>query len=213
MFKPDKYESELAFWKDRYAQAGGRFQNSHYEKIMLALAEESNCEFLREKVVADFGCGPRGSLAWAQGAKARIGIDVLADAYSQHFDLSSHRMRYVPCTETQIPLGDLTVDVLYTLNAMDHVNDFPVMCGELLRILRPGGYFLGSFNLEEPPTACEPQVLTEGMVQAHLLNQLEIKSYRMARQGPETDPYVHFFDQTPAATQGRRFLWVRARKP
>jgi SAM-dependent methyltransferase len=211
--KPDKYKSELAYWQDRYVLDGGRFHNSHYQRLMLALAGETSDDFLRGKVVADFGCGPRGSLAWARSASERIGIDILADAYAQHFDLSSHQMRYVTSTEMQIPLGDQTVDVLVTLNAMDHVNDFPVMCSELLRILRPGGDFLGSFNLEEPPTACEPQMLTEALVKVHLLDHLEITSYRVAGLGPGDNRYLHCFDQTPAPTEGERVLWVRARKP
>lgn len=210
--KPDKYASELAYWQDRYVFGGGRFQNSHYQRTMLALAGERSDDFLRGKVVADFGCGPRGSLTWMQSPAERIGIDVLADSYLRHFDLSSQQMRYVTSTEMQIPLGDQTVDVLFTLNAMDHVNNFPVMCGELLRILRPGGDFLGSFNIEEPPTACEPQMLTEESVKAHLLDHLEITSYRVAGMGPEENRYLHFFDETPAPTQGERVLWVRARK-
>lgn len=213
LVEPSKYQSELSYWKDHYVLAGGRFENSHYRRVMLALAGEENDAFLRDKIVADFGCGPRGSLAWAHSARERLGIDVLANAYSQHFDLSSHRTRYVTSTESQIPLADHSVDVLYTINAVDHVNDFPTMCREMLRILRPGGTFLASFNLEEPPTACEPQVLTEAMVKAHLLDPLEIESYRMARQGPENNTYAHFFDEAPAPTQGRRYLWVRARKP
>jgi hypothetical protein len=30
---------------------------------------------------------------------------------------------------------------------MDHVDNFDAMCSELLRILRPGGELIGSFNL------------------------------------------------------------------
>ena len=46
---------------------------------MLAMAEEPTADFLAGKIVAAFGCGPRGSLVWAPNALLRIGIDVLAD--------------------------------------------------------------------------------------------------------------------------------------
>ena len=65
---PEKYDSELAFWKSRYEIDTGKFQNAHFRTEMLAMAQVENDEFLRGKIVADFGCGPRGSLVWAESA-------------------------------------------------------------------------------------------------------------------------------------------------
>jgi hypothetical protein len=101
-----KYEEELAFWKSRLVHDQGTFQNKHYERIMLGMAQESSQDFLRGRIVADFGCGPRGSLVWADGASLRIGIDVLADAYADAFtdNITSHNMIYLKSTEEVIPL-------------------------------------------------------------------------------------------------------------
>jgi SAM-dependent methyltransferase len=210
---PDKGHEELAFWRREYEREGKKFENHWYGKNMLAMAGEQDDTFLSGKVVADFGCGPRGSLEWAASANRRIGVDVLADAYRQAFDLSSHKMEYVGSTETSIPLETGSVDVVYTVNAMDHVDNFDAMCSELLRILRPGGELIGSFNLHEPPTPCEPQSLDEEIIKEHLLSHLQIRSYRVAPKGPEGQRYKHFWDNKPAEGREEAFLWVRAAKP
>src|SRR5665647_907150 len=103
-FKKDV--AELSFWRSRLKLDKGKFYNLHYEKLMLAMAEESSDDFLKGKIVADFGCGPRGSLVWARSALLRIGIDVLADRYADEFteNITSHGMIYLKSTEYVIPL-------------------------------------------------------------------------------------------------------------
>lgn len=209
---PDKYEEELRFWLKEYEREGGQFENGWYRQIMLAMAGEQDENFLAGKVVADFGCGPRGSLQWANVAKERIGIDILAEKYAEAFDLSSHGMRYISSSEKDIPLPSASVDYVFTINAMDHVDNFPRMCSELLRVLKPGGEFIGSFNLHEPPTPCEPQSLDEEIIRKHLLDHMKIKSYRTAPRGPEGNRYVHFFEHKPLSGKEEGFLWVRASK-
>src|ERR1035437_1167159 len=118
-------------------------------------------------------------------AALRIGIDVLVDLYADAFkdDLISHGMVYVKSTEAVIPLPSNFVDVVITLNAIDHVDRFAEMCQEVLRILKPGGEFIASFNLEEPASRTEPQRLTEELVKVNLLDHLETLSYRVSKQG------------------------------
>lgn len=206
-----KHASELQYWERHFRAEGGKLSHARYQRTMLAMASEEDASFLEDKIVADFGCGPRGSLCWAQPARLRIGIDVLADHYMQ-FGIGTHNVCYVVSSENRIPLPSHYVDVLYTLNALDHVMHFEAICSEMLRILAPGGDFIGSFNLEEPPTASEPQTLTEDRLQSALLGHLEVISYRTAAQGEQGDVYRHFFDGSTPPRSGRRFLWVRARK-
>jgi SAM-dependent methyltransferase len=205
-----KYKGELAYWRALWEE--GRLGNSHYRNLMLAIAGEQSLDFLQDKIVADFGCGPCGSLCWAKPARVRIGIDVLADAYTR-LGIARHDTCYVCATETSIPLPSNYVDVLFTVNAMDHVNKFGVMCDELLRILAPGGEVIGSFNLHERPTPCEPQMLSEELVNDRLLEPLDVVSYRVAPKGPADDTYGHFFGRTRDASPDHQLLWVRARKP
>ena len=197
-----KYRRELAYWAYQWKKEGRTFENSWYKQLMLAIAEEEDEGFVAGKVIADFGCGPRGSLCWATDAERRIGIDVLANVY-RRFGTDAHNMEYVESSEKEISLPDNSVDIMFTLNAMDHVDDFDAMCNEILRIIKPGGIFIGSFNLEEPATFAEPQFLTEQSVKETLLGRLDIKSYRVASQGPGEDTYRHFFDNSEPPTFGR----------
>ena len=204
-----KWSSELAYWREQWSQ--GRFDNSYYQHLMLAIAGETSPEFLAGQCVADFGCGPQGSLCWAKPARMRIGIDVLADRYSD-FGIAAHDMCYVRSSETGIPLPSAYVDVVFTVNALDHVERLGTMCSEILRILRPGGELIGSFNIDEPPTVTEPQTLTEGALQEHLLRHLRIVSRRSAAQGPPGNRYQHFDDGSLPPPRGPRFVWVRGVK-
>ena len=206
-----KHASEFYYWYNQLNNDGGVFRNDWYRNLMLAMAGETDDSFLRGKVVADFGCGPCGSLCWATAAKDRIGIDVLVEKY-RLLNIDSQPMRYVQSTETAIPLSDESVDILFTVNAMDHVDHFDVMCAELRRILKPEGELIGSFNLDEDASVCEPQTLTEAKINQALLKDVEVVGYRMAKPGPRGDLYRHFRDGSPQAAEGPRFLWVRARK-
>ena len=211
-----KYFAEFSFWHERHRQDQGHFKNAHYQKILLAMAGEADEAFLRGKIVADFGCGPRGSLVWAQTAALRIGIDVLADRYMDEFkdDLASHGMVYLKSTEKSIPLPSDFVDVMFTLNALDHVDDFPAMCREIIRVLKPGGWLIASFNLEEPETVTEPQRLNPDSIKTHLLDVLDIQSYKIG-EGPKENPYAPLLENQPMSySPGRQgHLWVRALKP
>lgn len=209
-----KYTSELRFWKSRLEIDNGVFENSHYRKLMLGMAQENDDNFLRGKIVADFGCGPRGSLVWADSASLRIGIDVLADCYAELFysNIISHVMMYVKSTEKVIPIASNSVDILFSLNAMDHVYDFRDICKEVIRIIKPGGDFICSFNLEEPRKVAEPQRLTERIIHDNLLAFLDVKSYRITKKGPEG--YAPFFEGNLSYKKGEPgYLWVRATKP
>ena len=211
-----KHNAELSFWRSVYERENGRFKNSFYEQMMLAMAQETTDGFLKGKIVADFGCGPRGSLVWAGSAQLRIGIDVLVDRYVDEFadSITSHGMIYLKSTEKVIPLPSCFVDVMFTLNAMDHVDNFSGMCSEIVRVLKPGGEFIGGFNMEEHSTPCEPQKLNERLIKEELLSKLEIQSYRITEKGPKENLYAPFFKGNLSYRPGREgFLWVRARKP
>ncbi|MCK5051140.1 MAG: methyltransferase domain-containing protein [Candidatus Cloacimonetes bacterium] len=210
-----KNVAALSFWRSRFKIDKGKFSNSHYKRLMLAMAEEPNNNFLQGKIVADFGCGPRGSLVWASSALLRIGIDVLADRYAEEFtdNITSHGMIYLKSTENVIPLPTDFVDIMFTLNAIDHVDNFSVMCNEIMRVLKPGGQFIGSFNLEEPASSSEPQQLNEEIIKENLLNNMEIQSYKITNQGPNGNLYAPFFDGNLSYKQGQEgILWVRAKK-
>lgn len=210
-----KLAEELLYWDRAYRSGGGRFKAGWYEGFLLEIAGEHDASFVDGKVIADFGCGPRGSLLWAEQAARRIGIDVLAPAYARLFGIGTQDMQYVASTESSIPLPDACVDVLFCVNALDHTLDPARMAAEMLRILKPGGTLIGSFNLNLHPTVSEPSPLTAGFLAARLLDHLELQSVRIVPRGPAADPY-RFFRRPPpralTAATGPGFMWVRGRR-
>lgn len=213
--KFDKYTAELDFWRNNFVEDHKEFRNSWYEYTMLAMAQEKNSDFLKGKIVADFGCGPRGSLQWIDNAFLKIGIDALADTYFDEFFESAvkHNMVYLRSTENTIPLPSDFVDIMFSMNAIDHVNDFPIICNEIIRVIKPGGELIASFNLNEPITATEPQLLTEKIIDDHLLKKINIQSYRISKRLNQGYQYQGFLDGQLSYKEGEEaFLWIRAIK-
>ncbi len=154
----EKYSNEIAYWKTIFQAEKGKFQNSRYKSLMLAIAQETDDMFMKDKVVADFGC--------------------------------------------------------YTINALDHVDNLEQMSNEILRIMKTGGKLLGSFNLNEPATECEPQMLTEELLREKFLRHFTIEMYYLAYPGVK-NVYENFSsgnwmqelpDNRPA------ILWVKGTK-
>jgi SAM-dependent methyltransferase len=211
-----KHSYELRFWRERYELEGNRFRNDFYEELMLSIADEADASFLKGKTVMDFGCGPRGSLAWATGAAARIGVDVLALRYISSFptEYVKHDMIYVTSTEARIPLPDASCDVVYSVNSLDHVRNLLPMCNELRRVLKPGGELIGSFNLNHRPERAEPQKISEGLLKKLLFRDYRIRHWWVSAPGPADDLYRPLFSrQFIAPGGGEAYLWARAVKP
>lgn len=210
-----KHDAELRYWKRCYRNEGHILENGFYRKLMLAIAQEADDSFLNNLVVADFGCGPRGSLAWISSTKEKIGIDVLTDRYRQTFPglLEKHSMRYVTCSESSIPLPDASVDVMWTINSLDHVQNLQSMCKELRRILKSGGLLMGSFNLNNPPSKAEPQTLSEAMLKTTLFEQMEILSWRVSRDLQNAAKYQALYEGNLIPPEGKpAILWAKAQK-
>jgi SAM-dependent methyltransferase len=215
-----KYSMYREWWDSRRQQDGGVLSSAGYRSRILAIAGEKDDDFLKGKIVADFGCGPRGSLQWGKQARLRIGIDVMAKNFPDWFNVRSHDICYVCSTERKIPLPSNYVDIMFTKNAIDHVHNFKAICHEIIRVISPGGEFIGSINLCDRVTISEPNALTEKKVKKHLLRYLEVTSYRLDPEYTEEEnkrineelgrPGVR---NDPSPDPGVRVLWVRARKP
>lgn len=210
-----KHDTELGFWEKGYKSREDA-DIKYYKDLMLAVAGEKDERFLEGKVIADFGCGPRGSLSWLDIAKERIGIDVLVTEYMDKFGngMIQHDMIYVTSSEKYIPIPSFYVDCLMTINSLDHVSDLGAMCLEIKRIVKPGGLLIGSFNLFEPPTECEPQTLTEELLREELFDEFDMQSYRLALQDTE-DSYKNVRNGiTIKNPDGKNpcVLWVRGIK-
>ena len=57
------------------------------------------------------------------------------------------------------------------------------MLSEIFRILKTGGEFIGSFNMNEPATETEPQALTFEMIEKCFSQKLQIQHKLTAFKG------------------------------
>jgi len=152
---------ENSFWEQKYfaeAEGGGKLDNSHYEYFFTTHFDLAK-EYYTGKRILDIGCGPRGSLEWADNASARIGIDPIADSYMK-FGIDDLNMIYVHSGAESIPFPDSYFDVISSFNSLDHVDDLDKVVMQIKKKLKPSGMFLLLTDVNHKPTPTEPQVLT-----------------------------------------------------
>lgn len=153
---PSKGEAELAYWREQ-AAAQGELKNEHYERLFTAMFGVSR-EHYEGKRVLDVGCGPRGSLEWADVVAERVGLDPLVDDY-RTLGIDRHAMAYVAAPAERMPFPDGHFDVVTSLNSLDHVDDLQASLAEIARVLRTGGDFLLEVEIGHEATATEPHDL------------------------------------------------------
>lgn len=153
-----------------------------------------NENFFYNKRVADFGCGPRGSLEWCDYAIDRVGIDVLVDEYRQ-LGIENHKMRYVKSSEQSIPIEDNMFDVCFCINSLDHADNLLLMYEEMLRITKVGGLIGLALNLDEPPTVTEPNTITQKLIFGNILPTLNVQFYIVSPRPPkELNHYAYLHE-------------------
>jgi 2-polyprenyl-3-methyl-5-hydroxy-6-metoxy-1,4-benzoquinol methylase len=155
-----KRREELEYWRGRYAAEDQQLSNAHYEPLYTVVFGLTRDDFAG-KAVLDVGCGPRGSLEWADMTRQRVGLDPLVPRYLK-LGANRHKMQYSAAPSENIPFPDGHFDIVTCLNALDHVDDFAKTVSEIKRVTRPGGLFLLSTEIDHPPTATEPVTLSDG---------------------------------------------------
>jgi len=209
-----KYSEELSFWRGWIREHGDKPDTEYYRKFMMDMGDIRDQAFFDNRICLDIGCGPKGSLTWLTNAKAAIGLDPLADAY-RSFGIHGHQMIYLWTKGETIPLPSQYVDVVFSMNSLDHVDNPIDVCTEIRRVLRPGGFFIGSLNLNEPVTATEPWTLTEDFLHEHLFKGWEKQFYKVRPRlslNHNFGPYKYFYEACPQELlelPGPRALWCR----
>ena len=214
---PSKSAAELEFWETYVEESGVAPETEYYREFMMRMGNITEQSFFDDKICLDIGCGPKGSLTWLHNARAAIGLDPLVEQY-RRFGIGQHRMLYLSCAAEQIPLLSDCVDVVFSMNSLDHVDDVIRACLEIRRVLKRGGYFLGSLNLDEPPTPTEPWTLTEDFLREHLFRDWRYEYYEVRPRLSDPShfgPYKYFFEPCPpelANRPGPKALWCRFKK-
>lgn len=159
-----KHRAELGFWRERAREAPLESGGDWYR---WAFTEAFGIDpgFYAGKRVLDVGCGPRGTLEWADTAAERVGVDPLADAY-RDLHARPHAMTYVAAGAEALPFPDGHFDVVGCFNALDHVDDLQAATGELGRVAAPGATLLLVVDIGHEPTAMEPHRLSWDLLEA-----------------------------------------------
>ena len=149
----DKRAEELDYWRRRKAEEG-TFHASWYEHFYtehfgLGVEDYTGLHVL------DIGCGPRGSLDWAENAAERIGLDPLADDYRE-LRSEGYQMEMIASGSESIPFADGHFDIVASFNSLDHVDDLDKTISEIKRVVCPGGFFLLLTDVNHKATLCEP---------------------------------------------------------
>jgi ubiquinone/menaquinone biosynthesis C-methylase UbiE len=167
-----KHWAELRYWRKR---ADTLENNQHYAYFF---TEHFKIErgFYAGKRILDIGCGPRGSLEWANDAAECVGVDPLANDYLK-LGASKHRMRYVQSGAEELPFDDGHFDVVSTFNSLDHVDDVDAALREIHRVTAPGGTLLLIVEVAHEPTWTEPHALEPEFL--HHLEGWDIRSERL----------------------------------
>jgi|tagenome__1003787_1003787.scaffolds.fasta_scaffold20828955_1 SAM-dependent methyltransferase len=198
-----KGRAEMVYWTRKAVQQGA-LAHTHYRTFFTEAfgIEES---FYDGKRLLDVGCGPRGSLEWADSASERVGLDPLADLYLK-LGAEAHRMRYVAAPAEAMPFADGSFDVVSSFNSLDHVDDLDRTVAEIVRVLAPGGVFLLLTDVGHKPTIAEPRAFGWEVVklfqpalrvdmEQHLEKADSHAVYRSAREGvpyDHSDPKVRY---------------------
>lgn len=155
LFGPKRFKgvNEILFWYAAKVKEG-KLNNTHYEEFLTDFFDLTKSDYDDLKVL-DIGCGPRGSLEWADNTKERIGLDPLADKYIK-LEGKHHQMKYVKSGAENIPFEDGYFDVVSSLNSLDHVDDLNQCIKEIKRVVKPGGLFLMIADIHSFPTVAEP---------------------------------------------------------
>jgi len=145
--------AEFSYWTVRRVREG-TLSNVHYEFFYTGPFGLDR-SFYAGKRILDVGCGPRGSLEWADEAAERVGLDPLASRY-RTLGSRAHRMRYVSAPAEKIPFPDGSFDVVSSFNSLDHVDRLDDAVGEMRRVLAGGGVLLLVTDVNHRPTVTEP---------------------------------------------------------
>ena len=132
-------------------------------------------DYFDGKRILDVGCGPIPYALVFTNCEI-YGLDQLIDGYRElgyPLDKYSDRLTYIKGNAEDMPFEDNFFDAVISVNAIDHVDDFPVAAKEIARVLRPEGVLRIEVHYHKSTTE-EPWSLNDDLI-IKLFGDLGIK--------------------------------------
>jgi len=148
-----KRQSEFNYWQ-KVKNTQKILANDHY-KFFFTNYFCLTKKFYFNKKILDIGCGPCGSLEWADNVKERIGLDPLVNSYRK-LGINNHKMLYVDAGVEHMPFKNNYFDIISSFNSLDHVDNLDLALSEIVRVLKKSGTFLLITDVNHIATMREP---------------------------------------------------------
>jgi len=202
---------ELRYWRlvtrpIRDDRAKLEHERSHYEQFFTGFFGLTRSDYLGKRLL-DVGCGPCGSLEWADMAAKRVGIDPLAEEYKKLAN-DRQKMTYCAAPSEAIPYPDGYFHCVSCFNSLDHVDDVDATIREIKRVTAPGGRVLLIVEIGHEPTPTEPHDLDESVIEK-FAPQFEAISVRTYGVRADHNLYASLLDDVPYEPGGAGIFCAR----
>ncbi|MDD2482689.1 MAG: class I SAM-dependent methyltransferase [Candidatus Shapirobacteria bacterium] len=131
--------------------------------------------------ILDVGCGPVSILEILPKSKTMIATDSLNDKYQKYFFRKNTNIEYKNFAAENIPYKNNYFDVIFCLNAFDHLEKPFVALSEMLRVLKTSGRiyvefentspmvkFLSRFGYKKPLSQFHPHLLSLDNIEKYI---------------------------------------------
>lgn len=176
-----KNRAELHFATEEYGEPDG-------ENYRARLPHIGHPSIEPDDIVLDIGCGPKSFFEGMPGH--HVFVDDLISAYVDELGASYDGLA-INCRSELMPLADNSVDVIYSVNMLDHVDDLPETMYELHRVLRPTGTIvLQTYFNSHPLLLSEPGVVDRYAYDTLIEPYFEVEELRThSVESPEISSY------------------------
>lgn len=165
---------ELKFWKNPEKfepKAGYKSTKDRLMDINIKMFNKIRKNFSK-KVVCEIGCGPYGGILPVIKASTKIGIDPLAKEYSKLYKLNNSKILMLDSMCEKLPFVNESIDAVFCINALDHMQNPFKAIKEMKRVLKKGGYL--ALSVDIGGTVGHPHIIYESELNKQLLKNFKI---------------------------------------
>lgn len=183
----NKNEKEIHHFLKAYAPQNPSLAS--YLRRVPGLPKPSTDE---NSVILDIGCGPYDCISAIPGR--HIFLDDIMDVYVDKLSASHDGLRI--CARTELmPVATSSVDIVYSVNMIDHVDDMSETILEIHRILKhTGKVYLQTYFNSHPLLETEPGVFDRNFLDNHVSPYFNTEFIRTFAMGDPALPSSYTMD-------------------